>query len=74
MAHSSSRYEMQWPELFEGLESWQRRALNHRLANASLEGWTPTEHEVRDLIESVRHITDRDVFWRQTLLSFRIYK
>ncbi|CAN5405987.1 hypothetical protein BH09ACT10_BH09ACT10_30270 [soil metagenome] len=73
MAYRPSRFELQWPELFEGLADWQRRGINQRLANASLEGWNATAEGIAALIADVIDIDDRDEFRRRVLLSPRTY-
>ncbi|MBW9211767.1 hypothetical protein KV100_19125 [Mumia sp. zg.B21] len=57
--------EERWPELFEQLDSTQRRAVRQSLAAAWHEGWIPNREDVENLTDEARGAIDETEYLRR---------
>lgn len=57
--------EERWPDLFSGLDAWQRRAVVQSLATEWHEGWEPNREDVANLTDLVRGVIDRAEYMRR---------
>lgn len=57
--------EERWPELFEQLDTIQRRAVLQSLAAAWHEGWIPNREDVENLTDEARGAIDETEYLRR---------
>ena len=59
--------EVWWPELFEGFDREQRRAIVDSFVGVWHEGWVPNREDVADLCDEVRGVITKEEYLRRAL-------